>query len=133
MSQKFTARVAGAIAIVGLAVTMADARGSEPMQEPVELTAMARAADSPREHAQVAKQYRLRAEEFEAKAAKHEAAARKLYNHRSPLSFKWPAPAGTGWKRESDLAVQARRAAQECYASAARHVGLAVEGQQDVD
>jgi hypothetical protein len=133
MLKRFTRVVAGAITIVGLAFTFANAQVSEPSQNPSELLAMASAAETPRQHAQVAKQYRLLAEAFETKATTHEAAARRLYNNRSPLSFKWPAAPGSGWQRESDLAIQARRAAQESYASAARHIGLAVESQQDVD
>jgi outer membrane lipopolysaccharide assembly protein LptE/RlpB len=131
----FTARcIAGIAAIVTLTVvTPMNVHGQGQEKEPVALEAMAREADTPREHAQVAKQYRLRAEDFQAKAAKHEAAARTLRNNRNPMSHKWPAMANGGRERESQLAVQARRAAQECFAIADRHVSLAVESEHAVD
>jgi competence protein ComGC len=74
--------------------------------------------------------YRLRAEAFEAKAEKHEEEARKLAARpRNPLEVKWPAMARKSWQRESQLAVQARRAAKECYDLADRHIRLAVEAE----
>ena len=122
-----------AVAAIGLILMPADLSGSEPIKEAAALEAMAKEADTPKEHAQVAKQYRLRAEALEAKAAKHEDNARKMRNSTNAMSHKWPAMVNNSWQRESQLAVQARRAAQECHAIAARHVGLAVEGQHSVD
>lgn len=94
------------------------------------LALMAREAKTPAEHATVAKHYRLRAEAFEAKAQKHEAEAQKLAARpRNPLEVKWPAMARKSWQRESQLAVQARRAAKESYDLADRHIRLAVEAE----
>jgi flagellar motor protein MotB len=102
---------------------------AEPVDE-AKLEAMARDAKSPADHAKVAKQYRLRAEAFEAKANKHEEEARKLQAQpRSPLEMKWPAMARKPWEREAQLAIEARRAAGEAYAAADKHIRLAVETQ----
>jgi hypothetical protein len=102
---------------------------AEPVDE-AKLEAMARDAKTPAEHAKVAKQYRLRAEAFETNAKKHEEEARKLQAQpRSPLELKWPAMARKPWERETQLAMQARRAAQEAYAVADKHIRLAVEAQ----
>ena len=90
-------------------------------------------ANTPKEHAQVAKTYRLRAEAQEAKAAEHEANAKKMRNSTNAMAHKWPAMVNNGWQRESQLAVQARRAAQESRAIADRHLSLAVETQLSVD
>ncbi len=90
-------------------------------------------ANTPKEHAQVAKTYRLRAEAQEAKAAEHEANAKKMRNSHNAMAHKWPAMVNNGWQRESQLAVQARRAAQESRAIAERHLSLAVESQLSVD
>jgi hypothetical protein len=133
MRKSFGRLVLGGVAIAGLALLPTDIHGSEPVKESAALELKAKQADTPKEHAEVAKQYRLRAESLEAKAAKHEEAARKLRNNTNVMAHKWPAMVNNGWQRESQLAVQARRGAQECYALAAKHVGLAVEGQHSVD
>jgi hypothetical protein len=104
------------------------ARAAEPVMEAGKLEEMSKEANSPAEHAKAAKQFRLRAESLEAKAKKHEENARKR-NSPNPMATKWPAMVRNGTDRESRLAMQARRAAQECYTRAARHVSLAVEGQ----
>ncbi len=87
-------------------------------------------ADSPKEHAQLAKEYRLRAEELEAKADKHQSKANEMRKGPlNPMATKWPAMANNAWQREEQLAMQARRAAEECRQQASRHINLAVEGQ----
>jgi len=88
-------------------------------------------ADTPKEHAALAKEYRLRAEDFDKKAESHQAKANQLRKGGSlnPMATKWPAMANNAWQREEQLAMQARRAAEECRQQAARHIGLAVEGQ----
>jgi hypothetical protein len=133
MRTKISKLALSAMAVAGLMVMPAAMSGSEPVKESAALEALAKKADTPKEHANVAKQYRLRAEALEAKAAEHEANAKKMRNNTNAMSHKWPAMVNNGWQRESQLAVQARRAAQECYAIAAKHVSLAVESQHSVD
>lgn len=133
MREKISKSILCTLAIVGLTVMPNQVRASEPTNSTAALEAMAKAADSPKEHAQVAKQYRLRAEALEAKAVKHEENANQMRKNTNAMAHKWPAMVNNGWQKESQLAVQARRAAQECNAIAAKHVGLAVEGQHSVD
>jgi hypothetical protein len=131
MKQNIRKSMGAVVALVGLMMMPVDVRGQQP-RESSELEAMARTAATPEEHARVAKQYRLRAEQFEAKAATHEAAAKRMRIHPNPLAQKWPS-ANSGAEREVQLALQARRAAQENYKIAARHVGLAVETDHAVN
>lgn len=110
-----------------MSANYAQAFGS-PAAEVLERRSME--ADSPKEHAQLAKEYRLRAEEFDAKADKHLAKANELRKGpANPMAAKWPAMANSGWKREEQLAMQARRAAEESRQQAARHIDLAIEAQ----
>lgn len=117
------------LVLSGLAVIPAYA-GSDLLPRPEILERMSEQASSPQEHAKVAKQYRLQALALEAKARKHEESARKLRNTPAhPMAAKWPSMVQNNWERESQLAMQARRAAQESYTQAAKHVGLAVEAE----
>jgi hypothetical protein len=105
-----------------------------PMMEREKLEKMAESANSPKEHAFVSKQYRLQAEEFERKAAKHEADARKLQSaHGNPIAHKWPAMAARPSVKERQLAMEARRAAAECLEAADRHMRLSVEKLAEAD
>ncbi|MDX1982163.1 MAG: hypothetical protein SFV51_17960 [Bryobacteraceae bacterium] len=119
-----------AAAGLALSLTMGVSMAAEPIAEAKKLEAMATAAKTPAEHASVSRQYRLRAESFEAKAAVHEAEAKKLSERpRHAMDYKWPAMTNSGRDRERRLAMEARRAAQECYAIAERHAQRAVEAQ----
>jgi hypothetical protein len=118
-----------AVAAGGFWMLPERAGAAEPVMDSKALEAMSKKASSPEAHAKVARQFRLRAEELDAKAEKHEQNAKKLRNAQNPMSAKWPAMARNSSDRETQLAVQARRAAQECYAQASRHINLAVEGQ----
>jgi len=120
-----------AILMTGAMFMSADhAKASGSPADAEALERRSKEADSPKEHAQLAKEYRLRAEELEAKAEKHLAKANELRKGPpNPMSAKWPAMANSAWKREEQLAMQARRAAEECRQQAARHIDLAVEAQ----
>jgi len=94
---------------------------------PETLQTLEREADTPAEHATIAKQYRLRAESFETQAIKHEAKVRQYTNAAGPMVHKWPAMAPRALQKEKELAVEARRAARENRELAQRHMGLSVE------
>jgi hypothetical protein len=109
------------------AVEQTDERGLIDIKE---LELLAKEAKTPAEHAAVAKHYRLRAEAFETKAVKHEEEAAKLAKRpRHPLESKWPAMVRNAADRERKLAMQARRAAKECFDLADQHIRLAVEAE----
>lgn len=124
---KFTA----AILMAGAMLMSADhAKASGSLADAEALERRSKEADTPKEHAQLAKEYRLRAEELEAKADKHQSKANDMRKGPlNPMATKWPAMANNGWQREEQLAMQARRAAEECRQQASRHINLAVEGQ----
>lgn len=89
---------------------------------------MAAAAASPKEHTEVARQYRVRAADLTAMAAKHEAEVKRLERQRFPFEHKQPAAiASRPLMRERQLAMEARRAAREALAQAELHTQLAVE------
>lgn len=102
------------------------ARASDGLMEDVALAELTRAAATPQEHAQAAKQYRLRAELLEAQAAKHEAAAVAL-STQPPITHKFPSAFASKTSQEKQNAVQARRAAQEARTRAHWHLSRAVE------
>lgn len=105
------------------------AAAAEPVLEAKVIERMSETAVTASDHARVAKQYRLRAVSLEVKAETHEAEARKLRAVHNPMATKWPAMGRAAEDRENRLAMQARRAAQECYARADHHIRLAVEAE----
>lgn len=101
---------------------------SDALNSTAKLEQMAEAAQCAVEHGEVAKQYRLRAEQLEARAVKHEKRAAELEaKPKGPMHAKWPAMARKPWVKERELAIQARRAAKESKQLAERHVQLSVE------
>jgi hypothetical protein len=113
-------------------LSVAPVIGATPTVERSKLEKMAEAADTPKQHVEVAKQYRLQAEEFERKAAKHDAEARKLQTAPgNPMAQKWPAMVSRTPRKERQLAMEARRAAAECLEAAERHIQLSVEKLAD--
>jgi hypothetical protein len=105
-----------------------------PMLERDKLEKMAETANTPKEHVSVAKQYRLQASEFERKAAKHEAEARKLRSaNGNPIAQKWPALVSRSSVKERQLAMEARRAAAECLEAADLHMRLSIEKLAEAD
>ena len=108
--------------------SLAPAYAAEPVMEIAKLERMAESARSATEHSEVSKQYRLRAEHFEAKATQHEEQARKMESRpRTALEHKWPGMSRQPWVKERQLAMHARRAASESYSLADRHMRLSVE------
>jgi hypothetical protein len=102
----------------------------EPVEEAKKLETMAAAARTPGQHAAVAKQFRLRAEALETKAREYTEKAKKSSAIPQPgLAHKWPAMVRTQAQRESGLAMQYTRLAQEARAAAEKHTQLAVEAQ----
>ena len=120
-------RISATLAIGSLFVLSLGASPAEPVLQPKAVEELSKNASTPEEHAKAARQLRLRAEALEAKATEHEENARKMRSGANPMATKWPAMVQNGWKRESQLAIQARRAAQECNTRAAKHISLAVE------
>ena len=91
----------------------------------------AKDAKTSSEHAEVAKQYRDHAMSLEKKAAKLEREARvQDAGPTRALEQKWPAMVVNARERKAQLAVQARRAAQESYVAAERHEKLAGQGAE---
>jgi hypothetical protein len=88
-----------------------------------DLQQMAKSATTSAQHAAVSKQYTLRAEQFEAKAKKHEANAAELAARKNnyAMTHKWPAMIQGPIDREKQLAIEARRAAEESLTLAAKH------------
>jgi hypothetical protein len=121
------------IAVVALSFVLfsAPSFAAEPALDATRIERMSKEASTPEQHAAVAKQYRLRAEMFEAKAQQHEAESKKLQRNPSPMAAKWPAMSRNSAERENRLAMEARRAAQECYGRADHHIRLAVEKQHE--
>ena len=101
--------------------------GAEPVVEASKLSALARDAQTPAEHAAVAKQYRLRAESFEAQAAEYEQSAKRRQQAAGPMIHKWPAMAPPAVQKDKQKAVEARRAARESRELAERHLRDSVE------
>lgn len=95
--------------------------------EITKLQAMAEQAKTPAQHAAVAKQYRLRAESFEAKAVEHEINAERYAKAAGAMYRKWPGMAPRAMQEEKQKAVEARRAAQENRTLAESHLRQSVE------
>jgi hypothetical protein len=119
------------IAMMTLALIPAGIAGAEPMVDRGNLEAVAKAAKTPADHAKVAKQYRLRAEEWKTKAEKHEADVKRLKaRHKSAMEYKWPAMANNqSLEKARQMAVEARRAALESNELAEYHYRASIESQ----
>ena len=90
-----------------------------------ELQAMAKVASTPAEHSKVAVAYQDWASLWDAKADKYERHAEALANNYDPMRQKWPALANAPVERSRQLAMQARRAANEARALALKHQEIA--------
>jgi hypothetical protein len=112
-------------AVMGILLAL-PAAGADTRVSEERLQAMADAARTAGEHAEVGKQYRLRAEALDAEAAKHEQHAKDLARSAGAMAYKWPAMAN-GHQRAKDKAVQTRRAAAESRRIADHHIHMAVE------
>ena len=121
-----TTKLLGA-AILGAWLMLAApaAYSAEPVLAAKQIEQLAKKANTSDEHAAVAKQYRARAEMLEDEADKLEREVRQRKSATNPVAVKWPAMANGGVAKKERLAMQARRAAQECNQLAAYHQRLA--------
>jgi hypothetical protein len=86
---------------------------------------MAKEADSPTEHAEVARQYLWRAKALETKADQIEKDLLDSKDGYNQFNQKWPAMVNSQRERKERTAVQARRAAKESMELAEHHGKLA--------
>lgn len=133
MSGRTLLRLASVVVVTGMVTiasgTAVNAQAGRNAAEDT-LAQRSQEATTAREHAILAREYRQRAESLERTARAHEAdAAKRSARPRFPHESKFPAHIRNTGERQHQLAVQARRAAQEAYARADHHVRLAVEGQ----
>lgn len=111
------------------ALVLAPAGVAQAQDAPDRLAAMARSANTPQEHAAIAKRYRLQAESFDTTAAQHEARADRLARSQPGIAHKWPSMAPRTLSDAKRQALEARRAAHESRLLAERHITLSVEAQ----
>lgn len=114
-------------AVAGLSFALPLA--AQAQETPDRLAALAREARTTRDHADLAKRYRLQAETFDAKAAELEARATRDATTHPGITHKWPAMATQSMTRAKSEAIEARRAARESRLLANRHLRLAVEAE----
>lgn len=121
-----------ATALVALTLLMGTATMAQTRNEtPTRLAALASEARTSADHAKVAKEYRLQAESFEARAAEHDATVSRLSKNPPPIAFKWPSMASPDLVHAKQKAVEARRAARESRELADRHLRMSVEALAD--
>ena len=115
-----------------LALTPA-APAAEKTVEPKKIAQLAKDAKTSSEHTEVAKQYREHAVSLEKRAVRFEEEARvQDAGPTRAMEQKWPAMIVNARERKAQMAVQARRAAQESLALAERHEKLAQRGGERV-
>ena len=95
----------------------------------VALMAASREASTLREHADLARRFRVQAEAFDVKAAEHEAVAARVARQTPGMLQKWPAMTPPALTKAKQQALDARRSALESRVMADRHLRLAVETQ----
>ena len=99
---------------------------AQAVDEDQRIAAMAAAAESAEQHAQVASEARARAEHLDAEAARYEKMARRLEKNWFPNEYKTAAMLQPGYK-ERQRAANAREAARESRALARRHRQIAID------
>jgi hypothetical protein len=114
-----------------LAGTLAFAVPVRAQADQQALMSASREASTAREHADLARRFRLQAEAFDATAAEREAAANRIARQAPGMLSKWPAMAPPALAHAKQQALDARRSAQESRTMADRHLRLAVEAQAD--
>ncbi|MCC6390583.1 MAG: hypothetical protein IT167_08270 [Bryobacterales bacterium] len=117
----FVSKSALALALMGSSM----AAGSQ--LEAAKLEDLATEARTPAQHAAVSRQFRLRAEALDSKAAGHEANVKKLTKSAGAMVQKWPGMATKPLETEREKAMEARRAARESRKLAEKHLRLSVE------
>jgi hypothetical protein len=90
------------------------------------IATMAAEAESAEQHARVATEAGVRAEELDAQAARYEKIARRLEKNWFPNEYKTPSMLQPGYK-ERQRAANARHAARETRALAKRHRQIAID------
>jgi hypothetical protein len=118
--------------LFGVLLTLGPAtvNGAEPAQtaprEAADLEKLAKRAKTPSDHSEVAKQYERRAVALEAKADRLEREIRaEKAMPPSVMETRWPAMVVNARERRGQLAMQTRRAAEECFRLAAQHRTMA--------
>ena len=115
-----------------LALTPA-ASAAEKTLEPKKIAQLANDAKTSSEHSEVAKQYRQHAVSLEKRAVQFEQEARvQDAGPTRAMEQKWPAMIVNARERKAQMAVQARRAAQEAVTLAEHHDKLAQQGGERV-
>ena len=109
-------------AVWGALMAVTPAVAAEKPMEPKQIAQLAKDAKTSSEHTEVAKQYRAHATSLEQKAVRFEQEARvQDAGPTRAMEQKWPAMIVNARERKAQLAVQARRAAQESYRLAEHH------------
>ena len=98
---------------------------------PTRLAALARAARTPEQHADVARRYRVQAEALDGKAAEQEKLAARQAAQAPGIVHKWPSMAPKALTDTKQKALDYRRAARESRERAERHRALAAEARAD--
>ena len=114
-----------------LAATLTLAVPTAAQSDQLALLKASREASGVREHADLARRFRLQAEAFDATATAHEAEAARLSRNAPGIVHKWPSMAPPAMNRARQQAVEARRSALESRVLADRHLRLSVEAQAD--
>ena len=115
-----------ASAVWGALMAVTPMVAAEKPMEPKQIAQLAKDAKTSSEHAEVAKQYRAHGTSLEQKAVRYEQEARvQDAGPTRAMEQKWPAMIVNARERKAQLAVQARRAAQESYNLAQHHDRLA--------
>lgn len=117
----------GRASLLALALLLGSGVASAQDSSPAQLAALARDARSTREHAEVAKRYRLQADALDAKAAQQEKQAAAMARNAPGIVHKWPSMAPRALSQTTQQAIETRRAARESRELAQRHQRLAVE------
>jgi hypothetical protein len=116
------------LAVAVFAAVLAPGQSAVRSSDSADLQAMSKSAVTAKQHEEVAKQYKDRAAEFAKKAEKHEKKAADLMAQPAPpIAHKWPAMQPKPWEKERQLAMQARRAAEESAQLSARHTQMAAQ------
>jgi hypothetical protein len=121
-----TVAVGAMLALSPAAASAGERRGEAPL-ESAAIAKLAKDAKTPAEHAEVATQYELRGKALEEQADR---IARQLQDQKSSpsaMAAKWPAMVANARERQEQIALQKRRAAEECYSLARHHKTLAGE------
>jgi len=122
---RFTSR-----AIVGASLlTLTFLAGSSAAQTPAgpDLFALSREARTTRDHADLARRFRLQAESFDATASQHEANVKRLTDAAPPSVKKWPHLTMPDVSKAKQRAIDARRAARESREMSRHHAQQAIE------